>query len=145
MNRYFNISILLFCTLFLFCMPETNQFREKRLSSPNETKDCGSFRNKKLGDALFQDVRLLSLNCDSTFSYKHTNCIHPETSSGTWTLNDNTVRLSVTNKVKRLARKEQKTKAGYKYLDLNGATLTMNDSIIIWKRSDRWIDTLYRQ
>ena len=106
---------------------------------------CGKFRNKKFSDALFQDVRVLLLNCDSTFSYKHSNCIHPETSLGSWTIDNNTLKLSVTNKVKRLAKKEKKTKDGFRYLDLDNTHLTMNDSIIIWKRSDKWIDTLYRQ
>lgn len=142
MNYYFNISVL-FSTLFLFFIPVTNQINEGYFDSSNETKNCGLFRNRKSSDALFQDVKILSLNCDSTFSYRYSNCIHPEISSGTWTLCKDTVKLSVNNNVKRLAGKEHITKAGYRYLDLDNAILVMNDLIIIWERSDRLRDTLY--
>lgn len=145
MNHCLNTSSLLFCKLFLLFTPEINLLSENCFGSHDEFKICGSFRNKKLSDALFQDIRSLSLYCDSTFSYRHTNCIHPETSYGTWTLNKNLIILSVTRKVKRLADKEKKTKRGYKYLNLDGTILTLNDSTIIWKRSDKWTDTLYRQ
>ena len=142
---HFNISILLITVLFAFLVDNSGKPTIHNPHFSTKSKVCGKFINKKLSDALFQDVRVLLLNCDSSFSYKHSNCIHPETSSGTWTMNNDTINLSVTTKVKRLAKKEQKTKDGFRYLDLDNTHLTMNDSLIIWKRSDKYIDTLYRQ
>lgn len=133
MNRYLYIPALAFVCFALFG------------ANTGGAEVCGLFRNKKSTDALFQDLRTLSLHCDATFTFRHTNCIHPETSFGTWTIHNNLVTLSVTDKVKRLARKEKKTKEGYRYINLDGATLTLDDSIITWKHPGNHIDTLYRQ
>ena len=142
-----SIDITAFLSLF-FLIPsisDSGLVVIKQPSSSEKTTGCGTFRNINRNNSLFQDVRVLSLNCDSTFSYRHSNCIHPETSEGTWSLKGNTVGLSTTNKVKRLAAKDKKTKEGYKYLDLEGVTLTFIDSFVIWKRTDKLTDTLQRQ
>ena len=119
----------------------TNKSADKSID--DEGKGCGTFRNKKLSDALFQDVKILLLNCDSTFSYRRSNCVFPETFSGAWTLNGDTITLSLTNETKRLAK--EKTEDGFRYTNLDRTMMTINDSIIFWKRSEKWIDTLYRQ
>src|SRR5258708_7183685 len=103
---------------------------------------CGKYRNLKHSNALFQDVRTLILNCDKTFSYRQTNCVHPNTSSGTWNVNGSTIWLYTSKKVQRLAAKEYKSIEGFLYIDLSKQEIALKESFLIWKRSDTWIDTL---
>ena len=108
--------------------------------------ECGVYRNKKRSDALFQDIRVLRLNCDKTFTFRHSNCINPDTSFGVWTQIDNTLILTTSKKLKKLVKKETKTSSGHAFVDFDNESMTIHDNILVWKRSDKfWVDTLYRQ
>lgn len=68
---------------------------------------CGAtFKNKNNG-ALFQDVRRLTLNCDSIFTWKHSSCVSCDTSYGNWTVKHNVIYLASSKKVKRKVGKQQ--------------------------------------
>lgn len=112
----------------------------------NKYDNCGVFRNKKRNNSLFQDVQVLRLNCDGTFSYRHSNCINPDTSFGTWTQIKDSIILSTSKKLKRLVKKEKETSSGHAFVDFDNQSIKVNDSFIVWKRVDKWwTDTLYKQ
>ena len=107
-------------------------------------KFCGEpFSNKNNGQ-LFQDVRRLTLNCDSTFTWKHQSCISRDSSFGNWKVINNLIYLTSSKKIKKIIAK-QPLKTFGKYVDLSNTTLVFKDSFIVWKRSTVWIDTLYRK
>ena len=109
-------------------------------------EDCGYYRNKKKTNALFQDIRVVKLNCDKTFSFKHSNCTHPEISEGIWVRQKDSIVLFTNNKIRKLSGKEIKTETGYYYLDLTNEKMLLEDSTLIWKRRDKfWTDTLIKQ
>ena len=107
---------------------------------------CGtSFKNKDNGQ-LFQDVENLTLNCDSTFIWKHNSCIQEDISFGKWTVMNNKVILKSNNKLKRkIAKQNKKSNKVYfgKYVDFDNSTIFIKDSVIIWEQKII-TDTLYR-
>ncbi|GAB2842763.1 hypothetical protein GCM10027043_52490 [Ferruginibacter profundus] len=109
---------------------------------------CGSTYKNKDNGALFQDIRRLTLNCDSTFTWKHISCISKDSSFGRWTLLNNTGYLKTSDKLKRKIIKQNKQDLGEMfgdYIDLTNTSLTFSDSFVVWQRSTTWTDTLYRR
>ena len=108
--------------------------------------NCGIFRNKKRNDNLFQNVQVLKLNCDGTFSFRRSNCINPDTSFGTWTQIKDSIFLSTSKKLKRLVKRETKTVSGHAFVDFDNQSLKVIDSFVVWKRPENfWTDTLFKQ
>lgn len=134
------ISVLNAITMYIFylmiCL--VNQF----LSGDTP---CGEYRNRKKSDSVFQDVKVLTLSCNRTFSYRQSNCIHPNKSAGTWSLAGNMITLRTSDKLIKLALKEKKSDDGYLYSDLSGQSLQIDNSSVIWKRSNTLTDTLYKK
>jgi hypothetical protein len=111
---------------------------------PKNITICGvTFKNKDNG-ALFQDVRRLTLNCDSTFNWKHISCINRDTSFGNWTIKNKAIYLTSSKTVKRKVEKQELGNLFGEYIDLSNTNLVFNDSFIVWQRDEKWTDTLYR-
>jgi len=105
---------------------------------------CGvTFKNKDNG-ALFQNFRKLTLNCDSTFTWKQNSCIYRDTSFGNWTITNNIIYLTSSKQVKRKVAKQELGNLFGEYVDLSNTNFVFNDSVIVWKREEKWTDTLYR-
>ena len=105
---------------------------------------CGAtFENKDNG-ALFQDIRRLKLNCDSTFTWKHISCIQRDTSFGRWSVKNNTIYLTSSKKIKQKVVKQKFGNLFGEYIDLSNTTLIARESFIVWQRTKTWVDTLYR-
>ena len=108
--------------------------------------ECGVYRNKRMNDNLFYDFRVLWLNCDKTFSYRHSGCINPDTAFGIWNQVGDLIVLKTTKKLKKLVKKGEETARGYAFVDLNNESITIYDSFLVWKRTDKfWTDTLYKK
>jgi hypothetical protein len=108
---------------------------------------CGTTYKNKDNGQLFQDIRRLTLNCDSTFTWKHVSCLRRDTSFGSWTKQNNILYLKTSDKLKKKIAKQNKQDLGELFgdcIDLTNTSLTYNDTSIIWQHSTKWTDTLYR-
>jgi hypothetical protein len=106
---------------------------------------CGAtFKNKDNG-ALFQDVRRLTLNCDSTFTWKHVSCIRRDTCFGYWTVRNSIIYLTTGKELKKKISKQEFGDIFGDYIDLGNTALVFNNSFVVWQRTPTWTDTLYRR
>jgi hypothetical protein len=101
------------------------------------------FENKDNG-TLFQDVYRLTLNCDSTFTWKHISCTRRDTSFGNWTVANNIIYLTTSEEIKRKLAKQKFEDVFDEYIDLSNTSLLFKGSFVIWQRNATWTDTLYR-
>lgn len=130
-----SIYLPVFCSLFLF----TGAFTK------SDTQICGNtYRNKDNG-FLFQDIKALTINCDSTFTWKHYSCTQRDTCWGTWNVVNGEIELTSDPELIKVMEKEEFPKSIEQYIDLSKSTLTLNDSSVAWKRTEDWTDTLYKQ
>lgn len=102
-----------------------------------------TFSNKDNG-ALFQDILRLTLHCDSTFAWKHISCISRDTSYGNWTVANNVIHLTTSKKIKEIVTRQALGDLFGDYIDLSNTTLFFRDSFVVWHRTEKWTDTLYR-
>ncbi len=149
---FFTLALLAICSA-TGC-ESAKSFTNSRYSPPEYAYDskniaiCGATYKNKDNGALFQDIRRLTLNCDSTFTWKHISCIRRDTSYGRWTFLNNTVYLRTSDKLKKnIAKQNQKEPRDVDcyYIDLTNTALTPGDAFVVWQRSATWTDTLYRR
>lgn len=123
------------CALFLF----TDTMKT------GGTQICGNtYRNKDNG-FLFQDIKILTINCDATFTWKHNSCTQRDTCWRTWKFVNGAIELRSNNEVIRAIGKEKFPEILEQYIDLSASTLTLYDSFAVWKRTEARTDTLYKQ
>ena len=114
-------------------------------SEKNPVQICGNTYRHKDNGYLFQDVKKLTLHCDSTFTWKHESCTQHDTCYGTWRMVNGTIELTTDKKLLKIIKKEKWPDDAGKYIDLSRSALTLKDSFLIWRRTDTWTDTLYRR
>ena len=114
-------------------------------SAKNGTQIYGNTYRHKDNGFLFQDIKTLTINCDSTFTWKHYCCTQRDTCWGTWSIVNGKVELTSDNELIKAVEKEGVLGLNYNYIDLSNSTLTLNDSFVVWKRTEEWTDTLYKQ
>jgi hypothetical protein len=142
---FLSINFLCFWLVFPF-----SGLRSKEKLTASQTVICGkTYRNIDKG-MLFQDIKRLDLNCDSTFTFVHHSCLGSDTSFGTWRLRDGIAWLYTTEKIKKLHRKQVFFKDGWMLRDFTNSTISFQDSLAIWTinetfddmQQERRIDTL---
>jgi len=115
-----------------------------RSSIANEKEkgfNCGFYINKRTAD-LFQVRSSLTFNCDSTFLFVTTSCLTNSRSEGKWRVQNNSILLFTSKKILKLIKKEENKKVIFrKHVDLTGQKLIINDSLLIWTHSIKYIDT----
>ena len=117
---------------------EKTQIRQLKI---NNQPICNKIYKNKNNGQLFQDEIRLTLNCDSTFSYKHLSCTSRDTCYGTWQKRNDNIYLIPDKKI--IQRLSNSLKYWDKYTDLSKSTLEFKLDYVICKRSQARIDTLY--
>ena len=103
-----------------------------------------TYRNRDNGE-IFQDVRKLTLNCDSTFNWKHISCISRDTSFGKWIVRNNLIYLTSDKSIKKKSSSQSFGGVSQEYTDLTNSVIKCMGSFLVWKRNGTWTDTLFRR
>lgn len=71
-------------------------------------------------------------------------CISRDTSYGNWTVANNVIHLTTSKKIKEIVTRQALGDLFGDYIDLSNTTLFFRDSFVVWHRTEKWTDTLYR-
>jgi hypothetical protein len=105
---------------------------------------CNVTYESKRDSMLFKDVKKLTINCDSTFTWKHHSCTSNETSFGRWNTKNHIVYLTSNKKIRQKVAKQSFGNLFGPYSNFSNASFTFHDSLIVLKEKGATPDTLYR-
>lgn len=91
---------------------------------------------------LFYTKNIITLNCDSSFTFSSRNCVGFLRSFGTWSYNNNVIQLKTSKKLKKLAQQNSTGFSFTRYMDIEDINLHVKEKMLIWARKNDATDTL---